>query len=86
MNTKGKGGEKAGGSNPRAKATNWPPEFSPRLVHREVVYASKICFQEEASHSLYNCSKLKYGTTYTMEQVHHHWRWQRILGDLWLSI
>jgi len=28
MNAKGKGGENAAGSNPRAKATNWPAVIS----------------------------------------------------------
>ena len=78
MNAKGKGGEKAAGSNPRAKATNWPPAISEFLldwyIEKKLAMPPKTFFKKMHHTACTSAVNSKYGTTYTVEQVHRHWR------------
>ena len=78
MNAKGKGGEKAAGSNLRAKATNWPPAISEFLldwyIEKKLAMPPKTFFKKMHHTACISTVNSKYGTTYTVEQVHCHWR------------
>ncbi|XP_062188665.1 uncharacterized protein LOC133891959 [Phragmites australis] len=78
LNAKGKGGEKAVGSNPRAKATNWPTAISEFLldwyIEKKLAMPPNTSFKKLHHTSCTSTVNSKYGTTYTVDQVHHHWK------------
>ena len=78
MNAKGKGVEKARGSNPRAKATNWPLAISEYLldwfIEKKLSMPPKSIFKKMHHTACTSAVNAKYGTTYTVDQVHRHWR------------
>jgi len=69
-----KGAEKARGSNPRAKATNWPLAISKYLldwfIEKKLSMPPKSVFKKNTSCT--SAVNAKYDTTYTVDQVHRH--------------
>ena len=87
MNAKGKGGEKAAGSNPRAKATNWPAVISEFLldwyIEKKLAMPPKSVFKKMHHTACTSAVNSKYGTTYTVDQVQCHWRRHK---DTWVLV
>uniref|UniRef100_K3YDW2 Uncharacterized protein n=1 Tax=Setaria italica TaxID=4555 RepID=K3YDW2_SETIT len=84
MNAKGKGSKKASGSNPRAKPTNWPIAISEFLlgwyIEKKLAMPPKTSFKKLHHTACTSAVNSNYGTTYSVDQVHRHWRRHR---DTW---
>ncbi|CAN6275245.1 unnamed protein product [Urochloa humidicola] len=84
LHAKGKGSKKAAGSNPRAKPINWPLGISEFLldwyIEKKLTMPPKISFKKLHHTECTKAVNAKYGTTYSVDQVHRHWRRHR---DSW---
>lgn len=84
LNAKGKGSKKVVGSNPRAKPTNWPSAISEFLldwyIEKKLVMPPKTSFKRLHHTACTSAINSNYGTTYSVDQVHRHWRRHR---DTW---
>lgn len=81
---KGKGSKKDAASNPRAKPTNWPTAISEFLldwyIEKKLTMPPKTSFKRLHHTACTSAVNSKYGTTYSVDQVHRHWRRHR---DTW---
>ncbi|CAN6201335.1 unnamed protein product [Urochloa humidicola] len=84
LHAKDKGSKKAAGSNPRAKAINWPTTISEFLldwyIEKKLTMPPKTSFKKLRHTECTKAVNAKYATTYSVDQVHHHWRCHR---DTW---
>ncbi|CAN6362918.1 unnamed protein product [Urochloa humidicola] len=84
LHAKGKGSKKAAGSNPRAKPINWPTTISEFLldwyIEKKLTMPPKTSFKKLHHTECTKAVNAKYATTYSVDQVHRHWRRHR---DTW---
>ena len=77
-NKNGKGSTRAGTSGPRAPKTHWPQALSEFVldwyIEKKMELPPKAVFKKLHHNACTKAVNEKYGSTYTFEQVHRHFR------------